>query len=131
MLVVAVSSPPEVAVRLVVAKSTVTALFVVPTRITVRVTEPPPSATVLVALVKRRMAESLVRMVAVRFVVAARAVLVGVRRRRVKVSLFSAVRSFSTVTEKVLLVSPAAKERRPLVALLSEAAVVAVPLVVK
>ena len=100
------------------AKSTVTALFVVPVRQTVRTMLPSPSATELVLLLKRRTAESLVLMVTVSVrLELARAVFVGVRRRTEKASRFSATRSFSTVTEKVLLVSPAAKESRPFVAM--------------
>src|SRR6266542_1514047 len=115
------------AVTLVVVKSTVTALFVVPVRLTVRVSVPLVSLTRLVVTLKLRMAESLVVIVTVRRLVPIEQ-FVGLLRRRLIVSLFSAAGSFITARAKVFVVSPAAKLRRPLVARKSLAAV-AVPLV--
>ena len=106
-----------------------TALFVVPLRATVSVRVPFVSLMEFVATLKLRMAESFVRIVTTTLL-APSVQLVTLSRRTLKVSLSSATRSFSTVTAKVLVVTPGAKLRTPLVARKSPAAAVAVPLVV-
>ena len=83
--------------------------------VTLVVFVPSTSVTLFVVGEKAMIAESLVSMVTVKFVTAASAVLVGVRRRTRKFSWFSANASSSTVTVKVLVVTPAAKESSPLV----------------
>ena len=96
-------------------KSTVTALFVVPLRATVNVSVPLVSLTVFVATLKLRMAESFVRIVTTRLL-APRLMFVALDSRTLKLSLTSATRSLITVTVSVLVVTPGAKLRMPLVA---------------
>ena len=100
---------------LVVAKSTVAVLSVVPVRDTVTSTVLSLSLMLVAAALKAMTALSLVRMVSVKLVSVPRAVLVGVRNRTRNASEFSATMSFRTVTVNVLLVSPAAKETSPFV----------------
>src|SRR2546426_7688099 len=103
------------AVTLLVVKSTVTALLVVPVRLTVSVIVPTDSLTRLVATLKLRIAESLVVIVTTRLLVPNEQ-LVGLLKRSTMVSLFSEIRSLITDRVNVLVVVPAAKLKTPLVA---------------
>ena len=107
---------PAVAVTLVVAKSTVTSLKVVPVRFTVSVIVFVLSLVDTLETLQLTYAESFVLMVTTFVPNPLTVQFVGLTSRRNTVSAFSATRSLMIRSSKLLLTSFTAKLRIPLVA---------------